>query len=465
MPVDFNIELRLSYLKAAMAAQEEVEDQIQIARQFFDGQHYAETTTRQEQYLSQTVDSFGNLCQRVVNIPKDRLQVDTILPADDEAQAYADIATDWWNANRLNAKQKDIYQAALRDSAVALIVDWDPANKRPTFTPNLIYDGATGLVRFHYDSNNNLLFASKRWTVWNQINASDNGKRRLTIYRPDLIERYEADSGTAGGWRFLDPLEIGIANPQIWTDTGTAGGNALGIPVLPFENPNGSEISPDIVTIQEMINHNISTADITVDFHAWPVIWVAGVDLPVNSSTGNSTMPDFGPGQAIKLQADGSMGRLEPVDVQRVFEGVWAWVELLALIKGWPFFMFNRSGDIPSGIALQIAEGSLVNQVKDKQAVFGGAWADAFEMARKLAMLNGEKDLTGELKFGWASAKTADEQSQAETMAKKFEAAQYPLITRWRLMGHTQKEIEQFVQDRQQEDEFGLVDFTPAVEQ
>lgn len=460
MPVNFDDELRLSYLKAAMSAQQEIEDKIQVCRAFYEGEHGAYTTSRQDEYLFEDVDSFGNICKRVVNVPKDRLQVDKIMPADQDNQAYADIVTQWWYDNRLESKQKEMYEAALRDGAVALVVDWDIKNNRPTFIPNLIYDGGTGLVRFHYDADDNLLFASKRWTVWNPLKRDETGKRRLTIYRPDLIERYEADNHQPTGWRFLSPQELNGPNPQIWTDTGTASGDPIGIPVIPFENPSGPELTPDIITIQEIMSHNISTADIVVDFHAWPVIAVSGVILPVDSSTGKSELPSFGPGTGLTLEVGGQLTRLDPVDVQKVFQGVWSWVELIALLKGWPFFMFNTSADMPSGVALQIAEGSLVKQVVDKQKVFGGAWADAFNIARKLAKLNDKKEYAGELKFEWASPMTNDALAQAEAQAKQFEAGQYPTISRWRLMGHTQAEIDQFLEDAAREDSYGLIEPT-----
>ena len=457
-------------MRAAAAAQEEMEDNILTYRDFWDGEQGVELTDRQEEYLSETVDSFGNLCRRVVNIPKDRLELqdEGIVATDDGGQAYADKATDWWTASQLDSKQKELYEASLRDGNVGLIVDWDARRNMPIFVPNLVVDsGGTGLVRFHYDSDDNLIFASKRWTINNPVNPRETGKRRLTVYRPDLIERYEADGNTPGGWRTLPDLPE-MPNPQIWTDTGTADGEPLGIPVIPFENPNGSELK-DVITLQEIINHNLGTLDETIDFHNIPAIWFAGADFPIDTSTGKSKIPTFGPGQAYNLKNTGAaMGRMEGADIKALFEGgLVTWIQILALVKGWPLFMLDRTQQPPSGIALKIMEAGLVKQVQDKQVMFSGAWSQAFDMARKLHRLNvrGGGDLSGELSFNWVDPATTDELTHFEALEKKFTAGQIPRLQRWREMGYTQPQIDQMISDAQREDEFGMVDVIPAVEQ
>ncbi|GIK36557.1 MAG: hypothetical protein BroJett011_03900 [Chloroflexota bacterium] len=450
MPVDFNLELRLAYLRAAQSAQQEEEDKIITYRAFFEGDQGVELTDRQKEYLSDP-KSFGNVCKRVVGIVKDRLSLSEagISAADTAGQRYAEAVTGWWSVGELNSKQKEIYEASLRDTSVALIVGWDTVNSRPTFTPNLIYDGETGLIRFHYDSDNNLLFASKRWTVWNPLKPGETGKRRLTVYRPGAIERYEADEKVPGGWRFLQPAELadaenpqGLPNPQPWTDTGDASGQPLPIPVIPFENPGGSELA-DVVTIQQLLNHGLGTFDIATDFHGLPILWFHNAEFPVDEETGEETIPEFGPGTAINMKGDSAgAGRIEPADLVKLFQaGVLSWVQVLALVKGWPMFLFDRAQQAPSGIALQIMEGGLVSQVEDKQIVFGGAWRKAFDVARQLHRRYTGEELPGELKLTWKSAKTADEQGEIETKARKFEAGEIPTEQRWEELGYTVEQI------------------------
>lgn len=457
MPINLSIELRLAFLRAAQAAQKDEDDAIQTYRAFFDGEQDVKLTDRQKEYLTKTVESFGNICKRTVAIPKDRLELkpDGIAAADSASQDYADAATGWWTAANddtgeadINTLQKDVYEAGLRDGSVALIVGWDDSQARPTFTPNLIYDGETGLIRFHYDNNNRLLFASKRWTIWNPLAPGETGKRRLTIYRPGLIERFEADEKALGGWRFLAPAELkdandplGLPNPQPWTDNGTFGGSPLGIPVVPFEDPGGSELA-DVINIQQLLNHGLSTFDVATDFHAFPLLWFVNADFPVDVATGKTIMPDFGPQQGVNLRDGGQAGRIEPADLVKMFQaGILSWVQILALVKGWPFFLFDRTQQSPSGVALQIMESSLVNQVKDKQVAFTGSWRRAFNMARKLHKLKTGQDLPGDLVLNWQPAETANDMARFEALEKKFAAGEVPIEQRWRELGYTDEQI------------------------
>ena len=314
MPVDISTVLQLAYLKAAQAAQKETEDKIIVYRNFFEGEQGIELSDRQKEYLTKSPESFANICKRTVNIPKDRLQIAEehgIAPLNDDSQKYADAVTDWWTANRLNAKQKDVYEAALRDSTGAIVVGWDEVNGIPTFTQNLLYDGQNGQIRFHYNADDELLFASKRWTTWDPLTPGQTGKRRLTVYRPGAIERYEANPQWPDGWRPLRPEELdGLPNPQPWTDDGTFNGEPLPIPVIPFDNPGGSELA-DVVNIQQLLNHGLATFDIVTDYHGWPLLWLAlaaNVSLPVDSATGQKIMPKFGPGTAFDVGEGGAAG-------------------------------------------------------------------------------------------------------------------------------------------------------------
>jgi hypothetical protein len=128
-------------------------------------------------------------------------------------------------------------------------------------------------------------------------------------------------------------------------------------------------------------------------------------------------------------------------------------------------WMFDRNQQAPSGVALQTMERSLVNQVKQKQMSLSGAWRKAFNMARKLHKLKTNQDLSGQIMFNWRPAETQDEMLNTEIKAKKFEAGEVPIIQRWRELGYSEDDIIQMLEDKQREDEFGLVDFPPATEQ
>lgn len=457
MPVDISTELQLAYLRAAQASQREDEDKIIIYRNFFDGEQGVVLSDRQKEYLTKSPESFANICKRTVNIPKDKLEIKEggLSPQDDDGQEYSDLVTDWWTANQLNAKQKDVYEASLRDGVGALIVGWDEARDIPTFTQNLIYDGTTGQIRFHYDNDGELLFASKRFTVWNPLIPGLTGRRRLTIYRPGAIERYEFNAAWPDGWRPLRPEEIdGVPNPQPWTDNGAFSGEPLGIPVIPFDNPSGSELA-DVINIQELLNHSLATFDIATDYHGFPLIWLAlgpDVNLPIDPATGQKVYPAFRPGASFDVGEGGRAGRIEPADLERMFKsGILSWVQVLAIVKGWPYFLFDKTAQPPSGISLQVLERPLVSQVEDKQAVFGEAWRKAFDVARQLYQLKTGQQLPGDLNITWRDPRTVDKVSDAEATAKRAEALKLPIVTLWREAGYSEEDIERMKGEKEME--------------
>lgn len=464
---DFNVELQLAYLRAASESQSTEETQIAVYRDYYDGEQTIELTDRQKEYLandSVDFDSFGNIIPRVIAIAVDKLAIeaDGIVAADPDATAYADAVTSWWEYNRLDSKQVDIYTAFARDGGVAVVVDWD--GEKPTYTPNLLYDGVSGLVRFHYDSDGNLIFVSKRYRVYDSTTLTESNKMRMTLYHPDSIERYEADSSYAGGWRMLRPDELGgVPNPQAWVDRR---GKPLGIPVIHFDNPQGSELR-DVLITQKVLNHNLGTLDEAVDQQAFPILWGKDLSLPVNSETGKAEMPSFGPGQMILTGVNGAVGRIEPAQIEAMFRGgVLSWVQVIALVKGWPYFLFDRSAQPPSGTALRIMEGGLVAQLQQKQRTLTRGWLDAFNMGRRLHELNTGQALPGELRLTWQPLTTDDPKEAIDTLAVKWSAAQIPIISRWRELGYTEEQIMQMLDDyRRGEEELINGDFVQTVAQ
>lgn len=464
---DFNVELQLAYLRAASESQSVEELSIATYRDYYAGEQMIELTTRQKEYLQNDAvvfDSFGNICPRVVSIAIDRLAISDsgITPADPDATAYSDAATGWWLANRLDSKQVDIYTAVARDGGVAVVVDWD--GEKPTFTPNLLYDGVSGLVRFHYDSDGNLIFVSKRYRVYDSTTLTESNKMRMTLYHPDSIERYEADSSYAGGWRMLTPEELGgVANPQPWVDRQ---GKPLGIPVIHFDNPTGGELEP-VIMAQKMLNHNLGTFDEAVDQQAFPLLWARDFTLPVDEATGKASVPTYGTGQMFVLGTNGEMGRIEPAQLGTMFSsGVLSWVQVVALVKGWPYFLFDHSQQPPSGVALRIMESGLVAQITQKQRALTQSWLDCFAMGRRLYELNTGIELPGEIKIIWQPVETEDPKASVEAMATKWSAAQIPIISRWRELGYTDDQINQMIDDyRRGEEELINGDFATTVAQ
>lgn len=458
MPVDIGTEMRLAFLRAAVAAQTDEEVEISRARAVYGGAQGIELTDRQKEYLGSMADelkdkAFANMCKRCVQIPLERLAVTDITGPDGATSGAAEKFKQWWKSQRMGVAQNTLYECVLRDKCAAIIVGWDDMNRVPTFTVNELWDGEDGTLRLHYDtSTGDLLYASKRWVVVDPLVENATGKLRLTIYLPGAIYRYEEARPGAQDWRLLTPDEIGgLPNPQPWTVDGEMDGEPLGLPVIPFWNAgNVSEID-DVLMIQKAINKSLTDHLSNTDLHGFPLLTGSGVSFPIDPATGQEVVPAFGPGRLLySSDPNGRFARIEPADLMKTFEaGVMAWIRVLSAVKGYPMFMFDKTLTPPSGVALSIMEGPLVSQIEMRQGVFADAWRDVFEMARRVAKAYGVNVPGGEVDFEWKPAHTVDKTAGANYDKLRWESAEVPRRQRLREAGYSDEEIEAMLAEEQ----------------
>lgn len=447
-----NIQLQRAYMQWAVQAQKDDEAALQLRRDFFMGEAGVPLTEKQREILGPLADdvdrSLCNIAKRAVQIPLERLEIEQIEAKEGTGgEAFATLATEWMEANekvspdkREQFSQYDVHESALRDSISCVIVGWD--GERPTYTRNELYDGVDGQIRLHFSPDTGaLLFASKRWQTFDPLKPLASGKTRLTLYEADQITRYEADTNTPGGWRVLDVAEIGdeniTANPEPWLDID---GNPLGIPVIPFWNPGGSEMD-DILANQRLIDKSIvdvMSANGAYGFPRDALIGFMGDSLAV------------APGYAIKVPIGGDVKRLPGADLSPMFNVVtMGMIQIASIIKGWPVYLWTR-GEVPSGEALKVLEASLISQVQRKQEYLEASWLSCFELGRKLYRKFGGEELTGELKIAWRNPETRndklkwEEQSAFWSMVKNG-AASVPIQVVLERAGLSEAEVNEIV--------------------
>jgi hypothetical protein len=440
--IDTTVLLREAYLRAAYAEIRAEEKNIERDRAFYDGRQGIVFTARQKEYLGDiagalTDQALCNICRRAVDIPAERLALESISAGDEAGQAYADAAVGWWRSNSLRSWQAWLYEYALRDSAACLIVGW--GGEQPTYTLNELYDGVSGQVRLHYDPDSGeLAFASKRYAAINPATLLPTGKTRLTVYFADRIERYEDDRRAPDGWRLLTP-EDGVAiNPQPWLGRD---GTPLGVPVIVFDNPGGSELD-DILMPQKAMNKSLADLLAAQDFHGFPLLALVGYRGVVGAD-GKQAALKLAAGEAVTVPADGKIERVPGADLGPMLEtGALTWIKLAAMIKGWPVYLWMH-GEPPSGESLKVMEASLVAQVRRKQETFDDSWAQAFDMGRRLHRLYRGQDLPGELSFTWRSPETRQGLADAQSQQVRWDSAAIPTIQRWREAGYSEEQIAQ----------------------
>ena len=462
MPQDFAATAQIAYLRWLASEDHAAQTLLRTVREYAGGQQPTYLTDRQKEFIGLKKATAAylykhNLCQLVIDTLAERLSVEGFAPTRKRARAEAtdggpttieEWASEWWEANRADALQDDVHETAIRDGAVYLIVDWDGDEGRPRWSLNLAFDGTTG-VRVYQDANTNaMLFAAKRWQVYDPIATENNGRTRVTLYYPDRVEKYisakDANQGIGGTqWEAYRDAEQ-EPWPIPWTD---ATGKPLGCAVIEFANPCGSEIT-QLMPLQDMLNKADLDLIACTDSAGFRILYAAGL-AKVIGSDGNEVPITLSPGHMIRMESpDAKLGAIEPTDPKLLIESCKYWIESVAGVSRTPQYLFQVPGGTPpSGESLKQQETGLIHKAERRQRVFGNSWEDVIYLSAKLhnLYLPGQVVDIERLSVEWASAQEfadplGEDQAEALIVKTNVEAG-IPLITALRQRGWDDEQI------------------------
>lgn len=476
MPVNYDVEATLAYLRW-MADEDEAEEAwLRTLRDYMEGDHTIYLTDRQKEYIgldSKDLDyPFShNDCRLVVDAVVERLHVMGFSPkggAVEEleveeravSQAFVDLAMDWWEQNRMDARQDELYQGAVRDGEGYIIVDW--YDDRPRWTVNDKYDGSTGVKAHRNPDTGEIEFASKRWVTFDALNPEMSGRVRVTLYFADRIEKYidrredeptdeEIDDALmALKWQTFRDTED-EPWPIPWTEGKDGDGEPLGIPVIPFVNPGGSELA-DMIPLQDMLNKADLDLAAAADTAGFQVLWATGVSAEIDATTGAELEITIAPARLMRLSSPESrVGALPPADLSGMIEISDYWTRAIASVTRTPHYLFQARGTTPaSGESLKWQEVGLDAKCRRKQAVFGNAFEDTLYLSGKLWNKYREGVEVIRLEGQWRPILVRSEQEAIE-VGKGKRALEIPLRQVWRELGYNDRQITQLMAERRME--------------
>jgi len=224
----------------------------------------------------------------------------------------------------------------------------------------------------------------------------------------------------------------------------------LGIPVIEFENPAGSEVG-QIIGLQNALNKTWLDLIAAADTSGFPLIAIEyGGDSGFGGGQDDADIEGndefrLSPGRAIEVE-NATIKRLEAANLTPMLETMWALVQAISGVSRTPAYYLRPvgGGDVPSGEALKQLESGLVKRAQERQLVFGQAWAKAFELAYRLAQTFGSQlpaveDL--EIQTVWSDANVRNELAQAQT-GQLYKGLNVPDETIWQyVLGFTPSEI------------------------
>jgi len=463
MPVDYNLQARIAYLKWTDAEEADDAAMVRLVRDYAKGEHPTYLTPRQQEFIGlQAKDAdhlyAHNMCQLVIDAVAERLVVEEFaLLQEIELAEDADPsqwASTWWEANHMDAGQDDVYGNALRDGSAYIIVDWDALEQAPRWSLNTVWDGTTG-VKYQADPDTGAaLFAVKKWQVYDPYNTDNNGRTRMTLYFPDRVEKYistkDSNDGIGGTqWEeFKDAKDEPWPIP--WLDRD---GTPLGMPVFEFENPGGSELA-QLMPIQDMLNKADLDLIAATDTAGFRILAVSGVP-PKIGTDGTEEGLTLSPGRLLRFtDANARLNALEAADPAAMIATSKYWVETAAGITRTPQYLFHPTGaDQPSGESLKQQEIGLIFKCERRQAVWGNVWESVIYLSRKLYNLYGAGAIEDvALACQWKPAQLpvdplATKDTESRVM-KQYVDSGVPLATVARKLGWTEEEIAQLEADQ-----------------
>lgn len=456
---------QLIHIQSTLWRQAEMAARVRAVRDYYDGAHPVFLSSRQKQFIGALMSEgefefAHNTVRSVVDTLRERLNVSGFtvngsgVDSDGDATPERELATlfwAWWEENRLDAQQIRLHRRAIRDGYSYVMVSFDNANQRPNFTLHQVDDGTTGIV-FHRDpeDENKVLFAVRYFFTFDPLKPGTTGKERKTVYFPHEIRKYIRDNANLGGWRTI--MDEGDSEwPIKWIDSD---GTPLGIPLIQFENPGGSEVA-QIIGLQDALNKSWLDLIAAADMAGFPLLVIENELNAAFPSDANATDDDdiegddefnIAPGRAITV--DGAhVHRIEGANLEQLINVIRLIIETIAGISRTPSYYLTPAAPDASGEALKQRDSGLVKRAQERQLIFGQSWSDIMSLAYRVQRAFGPGQLPDVPKMKvqtiWDSAETRQEKADAE-MGEIHKRLGIPDDAIWAKLGYSPSEIAKF---------------------
>lgn len=446
---------RFLHIQSIIDRQESAARRVVAYGDYYAGRHPILLTDRQREYigdlLSEEEFTFAhNVVRTVIDTVRERLEVTGFTVngsgAGDEISEgqIAAFLWQWWKANRMDAEQIRVHRRGLRDGYSYVMVSFDSEKGRPDFSLHKVWNGTSG-VTFHRDPGNlkHILFANRYFYTYDPLTPGKTGKLRKTTYLPGEIRKYIQNGSAINQWSPI--LDDGDPSwPLPWRDRA---GQPLGIALVEFQNPGGSEIE-QIIGLQNGLNKSWLDLMAAADASGFPIIAVeyneAGVAIESDDDLEGTDELRVGPGRLLEVDA-ATIHRIEGADLSQLIETIWTLTAAISGVSRTPQYHLRPLGgsDIPSGEALKMLESGLVKRAEERQLVFGQAWEDVCALAYRVAQTFGNVPTLADkliIDVQWADANVRNEAVEIG-VAEGLQRLEVPKEIVWQRAGLTPEQI------------------------
>lgn len=407
--MNYNHWLEIAWLQHQANEEKETQARVVIARRLYEGwlpdaliKEVAAALLSEDAKL---VDSLINIYRTAIDEICDRLTVADLVDREGNSIQWA---MDWWDDHNMDELQHDLWETVLKDSEAFLMLapetdDEDNLIIRPVlherFTSAEV-EGENQGMKAHYPTNEPHQEPhefSKRWVERYKTNEGWRTRQRLTLYTAGndeevpTIQKYRLEGNV-----WLPHSENG-ESLIIWTDTQTADGEPLPMPIIHFKNQQLRHEGKKVQGIQMLVDNLVTALVKAAGIAAVPPLLVLGTQPTTDGkepAADGKNLWKVGPGAVIgnsqKTPDQANIDYIKPPDLSQLINTLEKLMDFAAVTAVIPSLMTRHGG------AGQTAAESLKQLdirptalARKRQTAFGNALTKMFETLIRLNSLMG----------------------------------------------------------------------------
>lgn len=396
---------------------------------YYEGRHPLVYSSERLEELFRNIKSrfVQNWCAVVVNSVLERIQLQRVTVADDEAATKR--MADLLNASELTLESDDAHLAALV-CGESFIIAWpDETNEQPQAYYN---DPRNVHLFYEADRPRTKRFAAKWW-------IGDDHYRYLTLYYPDRLEYYRSTNAVriisdSGTYSSSNEVRSGKSFGQPTTERNPYGV----IPVFHFRRERRAIISElqNIIEPQDAVNKLLADMMIAAEFGAFPQRYIISQNEPGKFKNAPNIIWDI-PASDDEGQPT-SVGQFAATELSNYLEAIDRWMVSIAIISRTPKTYFMQQGGDPSGEALIAMESPLNKKAQKYIDRFMATWS---ELAQFLYRIDSGEELDDNAIVPvFDKPETVQPYTQA-LIRKESVQAGIPLLWQMEQEGYTEQEL------------------------
>ena len=151
------------------------------------------------------------------------------------------------------------------------------------------------------------------------------------------------------------------------------------------------------------------------------------------------------------------VGEFKPADPDNFWKPIKETVRSMASLTNTPLHYFERTGNVPSGQALRVAEAPLIKKVNDRQASFGQTWREVFKFVLKV------HGIDEDVQVKWKTVESMDELERLDVALKERNAGM-SVAQVMRNLGYDDEVIDRVIAEAKSERDAGEAGYQRAPE-